>query len=98
MQACGRRSTFFATAGEVVSQPSFTIDYAKAQIKNRDGLDEIRIAEIIGADGARPYLSPPSRYLTDFSPLDGDLRDGKIDPILKGAVGGWTWPVFCLNP
>jgi hypothetical protein len=52
----------FRGCREVVGQPSYEIDYAKAKIKNPGNLDEVRIAEIIGADGVRPYLSRPGQY------------------------------------
>jgi hypothetical protein len=41
--ACGRQS--------------FDVDVATAKPTNSDGIDEVRIARIVGADGLRPYLS-----------------------------------------
>jgi hypothetical protein len=52
----------FRACRQAASQPSYTIDHAKAKIKNPNNLDEVRIASIIGADGVRPYLSRPSQY------------------------------------
>jgi hypothetical protein len=39
---------------------SFDVDEATAKPTNPAGLDEIRIARIVGADGVRPY-SPTVR-------------------------------------
>ena len=36
---------------------SFGVDERTAKPSNPDGLDEIRIALVVGADGLRPYLS-----------------------------------------
>ena len=41
---------------------AYEVDYATAKPTNPDGLDELRIAAIVGADGIRPYLSKKSRY------------------------------------
>ncbi|MCS3893430.1 hypothetical protein M2171_002563 [Bradyrhizobium japonicum USDA 38] len=40
----------------------FEVDYATARPTNPGGLDEIRIARVVGADGIRPYLTKRSRY------------------------------------
>ena len=40
----------------------FEVDYDTAKPSNPGGLDEIRIARVVGADGIRPYLSRKSRY------------------------------------
>jgi hypothetical protein len=40
----------------------FEVDYDKVRPSNPNGIDELRVAAIIGADGIRPYLSRKSRY------------------------------------
>jgi hypothetical protein len=96
----------FRACRQAAGQPHYEIDYAKAKIKNHGNLDEVRVAKIVGADGVRPYLSRPSPYLTahdkvDILRLNGvrelpdDISIEKLGT-LKGAVGGWTWPLFCL--
>jgi hypothetical protein len=52
----------FRACREAAGQPHYEIDYARAKIRNLNNLDEIRIAEIIGADGVRAYLSRPGQY------------------------------------
>jgi hypothetical protein len=41
---------------------SYDIDVATAKPANPEGLDEIKIARIVGADGLRPYLSKRGKY------------------------------------
>ncbi len=41
---------------------AFEVDESTAKLTNPNGIDEIRIARIVGADGLRPYLTRPSRY------------------------------------
>jgi hypothetical protein len=41
----------------------FDVDYDKVAPQNPGGLDEIRIARVVGAEGIRPYLSRKSRHL-----------------------------------
>lgn len=45
----------------------YEVDYATAKPSNPEGLDEIKIARLVGADGVRPYLSKKGRY------FEGDL-------------------------
>lgn len=40
----------------------YEVDYATAQPTSPGGLDETRIARVVGADGLRPYLSKKGRY------------------------------------
>ena len=45
---------------------AFEVDESTAKPeKNADGLNEIRIARVVGADGLRPYLSRAGRYEID---------------------------------
>ena len=41
---------------------SYGVDESTAQIKNDGGLDEAKIARIVGADGLRPYLTRPGKH------------------------------------
>ncbi|WP_340672361.1 hypothetical protein [Bradyrhizobium ottawaense] len=40
----------------------YGVDYDKVTPTNPGGVDEIRIARVVGADGIRPYLSKTGRY------------------------------------
>jgi hypothetical protein len=86
----------------------FEVDLRKAKVRNPGGLDEVRIARIIGADGIRPYLSRQSQYRVDACgtkvqrPVDGDIRalQGRgWTPrpelsLFKARAGDWTWVMF----
>lgn len=52
----------FRACREAAGQPHYGVNQATAKIKNPGNLDEVRIAEIVGADGVRPYLSRPGQY------------------------------------
>jgi hypothetical protein len=96
----------FRACREAAGQPHHEIDYAKAKIKNPGNLDEVLIAEIIGADGVRAYLSRPGQYRFDElgihrPPNVVDLRDLRnafghlmFDDLPRGEVGSWTWPML----
>jgi hypothetical protein len=96
----------FRACREAVGQPHYEIDYAKAKIKNPGGLNEVLIAQIVGADGVRPYLSRPGKYEVGINERDGRLiwnhpnvldgNDFLIYDVPKAIVGGWTWPMFNL--
>jgi hypothetical protein len=96
----------FRACREAAGQPHYEIDYAKAKIKNPGNLNEVLIAEIIGADGVRPYLSRPSRYFTDHADFETNkVNVHELDPVFftdeddgikKGSVGGRTWPMFLV--
>jgi hypothetical protein len=87
-------ANIFRACRQAARQPHYEIDYAKAKIKNPGGLDEVRIAQIVGADGVRPYLSRQSRYFTDRRVTD--TTNGDTIETFKGQIGGWTFPLFCL--
>jgi hypothetical protein len=87
----------FRACRQAAGQPHYEIDYGRARIKNPGGLNEVLIAQVVGADGVRPYLSRPSRYFTDQRITD--TTDGDTIETFKGPVGGWTFPMFSLfNP
>ena len=50
---------------------TYDVDESTAKPTNPEGLDEIRIARIVGANGLRPYLSRPSKYFSDHAPGEG---------------------------
>lgn len=74
--------------------PVYEVDYATAKPTNSDGLDEIKIARVVGADGIRPYLSKKGRYFEgDIGvwapperPTEMDFRD-----FSRAAIGRPTW-------
>jgi hypothetical protein len=77
----------FRACREAAGRPHYEIDFAKVKIKNPGRLDEVRIAQVIGADGVRPYLKRPARY---YVGEDTILR-------LENAVqGDWTYPMACI--
>ncbi len=41
---------------------SFEVDIETARIENRGGIDELKIARVVAADGLRPYLSRSGLY------------------------------------
>lgn len=41
---------------------AYEVEEGTAKPTNPNGIDEIRIARIVGADGVRPYLTRPSKY------------------------------------
>ena len=62
------------------------------------------IAEIVGADGIRPYLSRPGKYSVRGED-DRNLRNFIIPERAdrqslmtyeRGTSGDWTWPLFCI--
>jgi hypothetical protein len=102
----------FRACREAAGQPSYEIDYAKAKIKNPGGLNEVLIAEVIGADGVRPYLSRHGQYEVEHkdngqfaqyhNPLHADdhlIREVFVamgNTTPKAATGDYTWPMFCV--
>jgi hypothetical protein len=102
----------FRACREAVGQPHYEIDYKVAKIRNLNNLDEIRIAEIIGSDGVRPYLSRPGQYEVEHkengqfaqyhNPLHAaDIAFREIFVAMgntkpKAAAGDYTWPMFCV--
>jgi hypothetical protein len=99
----------FRACRQAARQPHYEIDYAKAKIKNPDNLDEVRIAQVVGADGVRPYLSRPSKYSSDDFGVVEPARNGVVRAVwTPGAgpvqnieipnadAGNWTWPMLCI--
>lgn len=67
---------------EACGRETFVIE-KNAKVTNQDGLDEMKIAGITGAEGVRPYLSRPSQYRRAViqggmmyvqRPIDGQVR------------------------
>jgi hypothetical protein len=100
----------FRACREAAGQPHYEVNQATANIKNPGNLNEVLIAEIIGADGVRPYLSRPSRYHINETvdhirrPQDGAVKamlgNGyELDDefgLSKAGCGDWTWPLLCI--
>jgi hypothetical protein len=97
----------FRACREAAGQPHYEIDYAKAKIKNPGNLNEVLIAQIVGADGVRPYLSRPGQYACDRegqptygSPSNGSRQLTAQFPdryaYKKPEAGDWTWPMACV--
>jgi hypothetical protein len=96
----------FRACRDAAGQPHYEIDYAKAKIKNPGNLNEVLIAQIVGADGVRPYLSRRGQYEVGTNEREGFLRwnnprwrngpDLFIYDFPKAEVGSWTWPMFCI--
>jgi hypothetical protein len=62
----------------------YDVDMATAKVRNEYGLDERKIARIVGADEVRPYLSRRSRYFRN-----ADDPDHLIRPWYKCLAEGW---------
>ncbi|MBP1294287.1 hypothetical protein [Bradyrhizobium elkanii] len=73
----------------------FEVDYATATPTNPGGVDELRIATIIGADGIKPYLSKKSRYaageLGRWAPLQRPTEIEYIRSFRRQPAGKPTW-------
>ncbi|WP_271602753.1 hypothetical protein [Bradyrhizobium sp. CCBAU 45384] len=75
---------------------TYEVDYATAKPENPGGLDEIKIARVVGADGTRPYLSKPGRYFEAaygvwapvYRPLE--IEQG-FRETFRARVGRPTW-------
>lgn len=80
----------------------YAVDYETAKPTNPNGLDELRIARVVGADGIRPYLSRKSRY----AGLEGDSVRGPLimpprqhvlpDTLRQVLPGHMTWSFRCV--
>jgi hypothetical protein len=100
----------FRACREAAGKPHYEIDYARAKIRNPGGLDERRIAEIVGAAGAKPYLTQPSQYyaneqitkirLPPSREMQGHVRDGAFrndgNGFLRLPAGERTFAMMCL--
>jgi hypothetical protein len=95
-----------AACREAVGQPHYRIPVG-ARIRNPGGLDELKVARIIAADGIRPYLARPSQHMVTeqrdgvMRPIDPRLRAIAIaiaaPPGMNRAVAGeWTWLMLKL--
>lgn len=65
---------------------AFEVDVDTARIENRDGLDEVKIARIVGADGLRAYLSKRGKY--GVGSFDrGDRRGSRfVSPLSRRLI------------
>lgn len=75
---------------------TFTVDYATAKPANPGGIDELRIAAVVGADGIRPYLSKTSRYFegggAELPPLRQPAAAERVYTLLRrDGAGKPTW-------
>jgi hypothetical protein len=93
----------FRACREAAGQPHYEVNQATAKIKNPGGLDEVRIAEVIGADGVRPYLSRPGKYEIGVRENEDFFRwytpksvqaAAAFHALPKADIGSWTWPMF----
>jgi hypothetical protein len=88
-----------AACCEAVGQPTYRIR-AGARIRNPGGLDELKIARIIAADGVRPYLARPSRKRNGVvRPVDPRLRAqavGVPEDMDRATAGERTWLMLKL--
>ncbi|MHC2844836.1 hypothetical protein [Bradyrhizobium diazoefficiens] len=73
----------------------YEVDYATSTPTNPGGVDELRIAAIIGADGVKPYLSKKSRYaageLGVWAPLQRPTEIEYIRSFRRQPAGKPTW-------
>ncbi|QOZ66386.1 MULTISPECIES: hypothetical protein [Bradyrhizobium] len=74
----------------------YEVDYATAKPTNPGGLDEIRIARVVGADGVRPYLSKKGRYFEAaygvWAPVERPLETEQgFRETFRVSAGKPTW-------
>jgi hypothetical protein len=88
-----------AACCEVVGRPTYRIPVG-ARIRNPGGLDELKIARIIAADGVRPYLARPSRKRNGVvRPIELRLRAqavGVPEDMDRATAGERTWLMLKL--
>jgi len=75
---------------------AYEVDYATAKLTNPGGLDEIRIARVVGADGVRPYLSKKRRYFEAaygvWAPVERPLETEQgFRETFRVSAGKPTW-------
>ncbi|MBB4377247.1 hypothetical protein [Bradyrhizobium sp. SBR1B] len=74
----------------------YEVDYEKVVPTNPGGLDEIRIARVVGADGLRPYLSKTGRYFEApygvWAPVERPLETEQgFHQTFRVSAGKPTW-------
>lgn len=74
----------------------YEVDYATAKPTNPNGLDELRIAAIVGADGITPYLSKKGRYFEAaygvWAPVERPLETEQgFRETFRVSAGKPTW-------
>lgn len=77
----------------------FEVDYATAKPTNPGGLDELRIAAVLGADGLRPYLSKTARYFEGDHGLWAPVRnpaETELVSFRRATAGKPTWAFKCV--
>jgi hypothetical protein len=57
--------SILAACTRAQGRKAFEVDESTAMPENEGGLDEIRIARVVAADGLRPYLARPGGYEID---------------------------------
>ena len=68
-----RRTRDAGTGAARLQRRIFEVDHLQARPQNPNGLDELKIARILAADGIKPYLPRPGHYGVD---QDGVLVPG----------------------
>jgi hypothetical protein len=70
----------------------FEVDCGKVKPVNANGLDELKIARVVGADGLRPYLSRKGKHgLTNLDGGEWVSSPGFGWQIPRAAPGNPTW-------
>jgi hypothetical protein len=93
---------------EACGRKTYDVDVAKARPENFDGLDELKIARVLGAIGIRPYLVRPSKYGCDEDrgyivrpftrgwAASGYTPMGDFENIRYAPPGDMTWPLLSV--
>jgi hypothetical protein len=87
---------------KVHGNQTYDVDESTAKPTNPNGLDEIRIARIVAADGMRPYLTRPSKYFSAHAPDEGgyhytpnlNRRNNPDGEAPRHGPGHPTWDFF----
>lgn len=76
---------------------AFEVDVESALVMNLGGLDEVKIARIVGASGLRPYLSRKGAYARRGPIAIGSPAETKAHPDLpwpRANAGAPTWALI----
>jgi hypothetical protein len=92
----------FAACREASGKPWYEVDASKVSVRNIGGLNELKIARIVGAAGVRPYLLRASRNYTftvtggHYAPLRSNENSDTMTAVHREAAGAFTWPLVHL--
>jgi hypothetical protein len=79
-----------------LQRPVFKVDYLQARPKNPNGLDELKIARVLAADGIKPYLSRSGHYGADERGVlvPGTRWDEDAEGVKRAGKDEPTWVLY----